>query len=93
MVLLSVIFIGIGWAGWYASGVEVWASAIRPGERNGGSSRHCAPVWQEGRKTANIHTNSGFIWGIPAKIDCLQLSAGHGRSQHRRRSRKRNLIQ
>jgi hypothetical protein len=32
-----------------------------------GSSRHCPPVLQEGRKTANIHANSGFIWGIPVK--------------------------
>ena len=38
----------------------------RPGVWNGGSSRHCAPVLREGRKSANTHANSGFIWGILA---------------------------
>jgi hypothetical protein len=32
---------------------------------NGDNGRHGTPVLWEGRKTANIHANSGFIWGIP----------------------------
>jgi hypothetical protein len=39
-------------------------SRPRPGTWNGGSSRHCAPVLQEGRKRTNIHANPGSIWGI-----------------------------
>lgn len=33
-----------------------------------GNRRHRAPVLREGRKSANIHAKSRFIWGIPAKI-------------------------
>jgi hypothetical protein len=44
-----------------------------------GSSRHCAPVLQEGRKAANIHASSGFIWGIPV-IDLQHSAANMGRS-------------
>jgi hypothetical protein len=37
--------------------VEWWQQSAR--------HRHGTPVLREGRKTANIHGNSGFIWGIP----------------------------
>jgi hypothetical protein len=41
-----------------------------------------APVLQEGRKSANIHVNPGFIWGIPAKMTNLWrvvgTRVGHG---------------
>jgi sugar phosphate permease len=31
---------------------------------------------QEGRKTANIHGNSGFIWGIPGRFNLAQGFVG-----------------
>jgi hypothetical protein len=38
----------------------------RPDAWNGTGSRHRAPLLRKSRKSANIHTKSGSIWGIPA---------------------------
>jgi hypothetical protein len=46
---------------------QVRLPARLPGAWNGGSSRHRAPVLQEGPKSDNICAALGFIWGIPAK--------------------------
>jgi hypothetical protein len=35
------------------------------GAWNGAGGRHGAPLLRKSRKSANIHTKSGFIWGIP----------------------------
>ena len=40
----------------------------RSASKCGAGGRHRAPLLRKSRKSVNIHTNSGFTWGIPVNM-------------------------
>ena len=59
----SLIF--FRWPLWVTCGRRLGKDFLTPLQHwNGAGGRHRAPSWRKNRKSANIQTKSGFIWGI-----------------------------